>query len=90
MVNKDKTKIHERKNMKQTFCIIAASLILLGCATTGIPYPLDTCIVSENKLDSMGKPVRIVHEGQEIKFCCKPCIKKFKKDPAKYLVRLKK
>ena len=75
--------------MKQTFCIIAASLALLGCVTPGIPYPLDTCIVSENKLDSMGKPVRIVHEGQEIKFCCKPCIKKFKKDPAKYLVRLK-
>ena len=75
--------------MKQTFCIIAASLALLGCVTPGIPYPLDTCIVSENKLDSMGKPVRIVHEGQEIKFCCKPCIKKFKKDPAKYLVLLK-
>jgi len=32
--------------------------------------------------------VVIVNEGQQIKFCCKPCIKKFKKDPAKYLVKL--
>jgi YHS domain-containing protein len=49
------------------------------------PYPLDTCIVSGEELGSMGDPVRIVHEGQEIKFCCKACVAKFKEDPAKYL-----
>ena len=37
----------------------------------------------------MGGPITKVHEGQEIKFCCKPCIKKFDANPAKYLGKLK-
>lgn len=49
------------------------------------PYKLDTCIVSDEKLGEMGKPFVFVHEGQEIKLCCKDCRKKFDKDPAKYL-----
>ena len=53
------------------------------------PYPLKVCIVSGNDLDSMGGPITKVHEGQEIKFCCKPCIKKFDANPAKYLGKLK-
>lgn len=53
-------------------------------------YPLDTCIVSDNELGSMGDPVTIVHEGQEVKFCCKPCEAKFNKDPARYLSKLPK
>lgn len=52
------------------------------------PYPLKTCIVSGEKLGEMGKPVVYVHEGREIKFCCKDCIKDFKKDPAKYVKKL--
>ncbi len=52
------------------------------------PYPLDVCIVSGEKLGSMGEPVAIVHEGQEIKFCCDSCPPKFEKDPAKYLGKL--
>ncbi len=54
------------------------------------PYPLDTCLVSGEKLGEMGKPVVFTHEGQEIKVCCKPCKPKFLKDPAKYLEKLKK
>jgi hypothetical protein len=52
------------------------------------PYPLDKCIVSDEKLDSMGKPYVFTHEGQEIKMCCKSCLKDFKKDTAKYLKKL--
>ncbi len=52
------------------------------------PYPLDTCLVSGEKLDEMGEPQVIVHEGQEVKFCCKMCIKKFKADPEKYLKKM--
>lgn len=52
------------------------------------PYPLDTCLVSGEKLGSMGDPVVINHEGQEIKFCCDTCVPKFKKDPEKYLSQL--
>ena len=54
----------------------------------GNPYPLDTCPVSGEKLGSMGAPVVYVHEGQEVKFCCKNCLPDFKKEPAKYLVKL--
>lgn len=54
------------------------------------PYPLDTCIVSDEKLGSMGKPVVFTHEGQEIKLCCKACKPKFEKDPATYLKKLEK
>ncbi|MES2595381.1 MAG: YHS domain-containing protein [Verrucomicrobiota bacterium] len=54
------------------------------------PYPLQTCVVSGNELGSMGKPIKKVYDGQEIIFCCKPCIKKFEANPAKYLPKLKK
>ena len=49
------------------------------------PYPLKTCVVSDEELGSMGDPYAFTHEGQELKLCCKSCLKTFKKDPAKYL-----
>jgi YHS domain-containing protein len=52
-------------------------------------YPLKTCLVSGNDLNSMGGPVTKVYNGQEIKFCCKPCVKKFEANQAKYLAKLK-
>lgn len=52
------------------------------------PYPLKTCIVSDNDLDSMGEQASFVYQGQTIKVCCKPCIAKFEKNPAKYLKKL--
>ncbi len=48
----------------------------------------DTCIVTGNKLGSMGTPITQVYQGQEIKFCCKPCTKKFAANPGKYLAGL--
>ena len=58
--------------------------------TKAKPYPLEKCIVSDEKLGEMGKPFVFVHEGQEIKLCCKSCQKDFKKAPAKYLKKLDK
>jgi hypothetical protein len=52
------------------------------------PYPLEVCIVTDNDLGSMGDEQVIVHEGQTIKFCCKPCEAKFLKKPDKYLAKL--
>ena len=52
------------------------------------PYPLKTCIISGDKLGEMGEPFVYVYEGREIKFCCKGCLKDFKKDPAKYLKKI--
>jgi YHS domain-containing protein len=52
------------------------------------PYPLKTCVVSGEKLGEMGKPVTLVYKGQEMKFCCKDCVKDFKKNPDKYIKKL--
>lgn len=53
-------------------------------------YPLKTCIVREKSaLGSMGEPVNMVVGMQMVRFCCDSCIPKFKKDPAKFLARLK-
>lgn len=51
-------------------------------------YPLTTCVVSDEKLDSMGKPYVFKHEGREVRLCCESCKKDFKKDPSKYLKKL--
>jgi len=48
-------------------------------------YPLDTCIVSGEKLGEMGKAYVFAQAGQEVKLCCKDCLKKFDADPAKYM-----
>jgi len=74
-----------------------ALLLLLAFLPAGIasaadkvkPYPLKTCIVTDNALGSMGDERRFVHNGQELKVCCKPCIAKFKKNPGKYLKKLR-
>ena len=51
-------------------------------------YPLDKCVVSDEKLGEMGKPYVFKHEGREVQLCCKSCLKDFKKDPAKYLKKI--
>jgi len=51
------------------------------------PYPLPDCVISEEALGSMGKPIAIFYEGQEIKFCCKDCKKTFEKNPAKAMAK---
>lgn len=52
-------------------------------------YPLDTCVVSGEKLEGMGKSHSIKYKGQEVRFCCKPCEKDFNKEPEKYLQKIK-
>jgi YHS domain-containing protein len=51
-------------------------------------YPIDFCVVSGEKLGSMGDPIKYQHEGREVQFCCGGCIASFEKDPAKYLAAL--
>lgn len=52
------------------------------------PYPAAKCLISGEPLDSMGKPHVLVAEGQEIKFCCKSCVKDYEKDKAGYTKKL--
>ena len=54
-------------------------------------YPLDKCLVSDEKFEGSGmEAYEFVHQGQTIKLCCKSCLKDFKKDPAAYLKKLPK
>ncbi len=78
-----------------------ASQFLTACTSTGStspaatsvsgvkPYPLRTCIVTDNDLGSMGDEQRFMYNGQEIKICCGDCKDQFLKNPAKYLAKLK-
>ncbi|MBA4150871.1 MAG: hypothetical protein H0X66_22395 [Verrucomicrobia bacterium] len=86
------------KKIKILFTTTAAALLLAGCASTGSstssgkakPYPLNTCIVTDNELGSMGTPLSKVYNGQTVKFCCKPCVREFEEDPATFLPKINK
>lgn len=51
-------------------------------------YPLEVCVVSGEKLGTMGEPYVINYEGTEVQFCCDNCEPRFRKDPAKYLAKI--
>jgi YHS domain-containing protein len=80
-----------------TVIIVTAAGFLSSCASSNTastaagvkPYTAQTCIVSGNKRGSMGTPVTETYNGQEIKFCCKPCVKKFHASPEKYMANMK-
>jgi len=86
--------------MNVAACLLVAAF-LGGCASQpstvattttpakAKPYPLDTCAVSGEKLGgSMGEPYVFVYEGQEVKLCCKSCLKDFNKEPAKFVKKI--
>jgi len=43
------------------------------------------CPISKEKVGEMGDIVEYEHEGKIYNFCCKACLKDFKKDPDKYV-----
>ncbi len=72
-----------------TFTLLASCAAGGSGATTGVkPYTRQTCLVTDNSLGSMGSPVTKVYDGQEVKFCCRPCVVKFEANPSKYLSKL--
>ncbi len=91
------------KNLFTVTLLSGMTLFMVSCASSGTgsdsgavassggtkSYPLKTCIVTDNDLGSMGDEQRIVYQGQEIKFCCKPCEAKFLKNPEKYLQKIR-
>lgn len=52
------------------------------------PYPSAKCLISDEPVGSMGKPVVLAANGQEIRFCCKNCLKDYEKDKAGYMKKL--
>jgi len=84
------------------FIILCSSFI--GCSnqtddpvnddnsTANQNYSLDFCVVSGNDLNDKETdmvPFTYEHDGIQIVFCCKPCLPKFKKNPAKYMAIIK-
>lgn len=51
-------------------------------------YPLETCIVSGEKLGEHGDVITLVKNNRLVKFCCKGCVPEFEKDTAKYITKL--
>ena len=62
-----------------------------GTKREGVPanYPLKKCVVSDEDLGSMGKPVKVTYEGTDVYLCCKSCTKDFNKEPAKFAKMVK-
>ena len=75
----------------QLLAALSLILVLPSCGRSGASdnYPLDVCVVSGEKLGSMGKPHVIVHDGVEVRFCCAHCLPKFEANPAEYMAKIK-
>ncbi len=73
------------KTLKQL--ILCALLVACsGLAQASDGHLADKCIVSGEAFGGeMGEPISIEHNGRTIRLCCKSCVRKFKKDPEKYL-----
>lgn len=86
--------------LKLIIVIIAAAFIGGGFTTAlaaedhsahaGIPkdYPLTKCPVSDEAFEH-GKPIKVTYEGTDVYLCCKSCVKKFNKEPAKFAQMVK-
>lgn len=72
------------------FLSVSVGIAAEKAETAKEPYPLTTCVVSGQPLESMGGGIDYDHEGTLVKFCCQGCIGMFQKDPAKYLAILEK
>ena len=75
--------------------LVASVLGLAGAASAAEqpkakPYPLKTCVVSGEEIgkDADMKPHVFTYQGQEVKLCCKSCLKDFNKEPAKYIKKI--
>jgi len=47
------------------------------------------CPVTEEMLGSMGTPLKVSLENQDVWVCCKGCVKKVTENPEEYLAKLK-
>ena len=53
-------------------------------------YPTDMCVVSGDKLGSMGEPVERVVLGRLVKLCCNACIDSLEKNPVRFVEMIDK
>ncbi len=81
--------------MKKPIIVLATLIVgITGLSYAGdaaegkSTYPLTTCVVSGEALDSMGDPYVFNADGQEVRLCCKECKKKFDEDPQEFVRKL--
>lgn len=75
--------------MRHFMLLTAASVLLAAGSTraespkTSDPsiYPLETCLVSGERLGGHGEPVAKTIDGREIRVCCAPCFEPLEADP---------
>lgn len=53
-----------------------------------VPYPFDSCAVIQRPFGPEGPKHRRVYQGQEVLFCCTPCLKAFDANPEPYMLRI--
>lgn len=68
--------------------MIAITAFAIAGTAFGDPYTLDTCPISGGKLGTMGDPIIKNYDGQEVRFCCSGCPKKFEADKASYQAKI--
>jgi hypothetical protein len=77
------------KTLLTLFGALAMSALTLASSFAGDSYPLKTCIVSGDVYGGdLGPPVKITYKGREVILCCNSCVKKFNRDPDKYMAIL--
>ena len=84
-------KLMTRLLLAATAAVLTASPLLLAAdkkTKAPKPYPMEACVVSDEKLGGMGEPFVFEHEGREIKLCCKSCKKDFDQEPAKFTAKV--
>jgi len=73
----------------KTLAALAMSALPLAAIHAADAYPLKTCVVSGDVYGGdLGPPVKITYKGREVLLCCSSCVKKFNRDPGKYMAIL--
>ena len=53
------------------------------------PYPLESCLITDEGLESKGDTITRYYQGRELKICCKACENAFKANPDAFMAKLK-
>lgn len=69
---------------------ISAQLAKLSAADRELAEKQKNCPVTDEPLGSMGVPIKVTVEGQDIFICCAGCQNSLENDPEKYLAKLPK
>ena len=68
---------------------VAKALAQLTPADRALAEQQEVCPVTGEPLGSMGTPIKVTVEGQEVFVCCEGCVDAVKESPDKYLSKLK-